>query len=96
MTVYLTVQLKIKDQEAYQRYSEGFLPVFLKFKGTILAADFDPEVIDGEWDKDRIVILSFPDKGAMMEWLTSDDYQVLAADRAAGADSIALIVQGIE
>lgn len=95
MTVYLTVQVKIKDRDAYQRYADAFMPVFSKFRGAMLAADFEPQVLDGDWDKDRIVIMSFPDKGAMMEWLTSDEYKVLAADRDAGADTIALVAQGI-
>ena len=96
MTVYLTVQVKIKNRDAYQRYADAFMPVFLKFRGTMLAADFEPQVLDGDWDKDRIVIMSFPDKEAMMEWLMSDEYRVLAADRDAGADTIALVAQGVE
>ena len=96
MTVYLTVQVKIKDRAAYQRYSDAFMPVFEKFKGTMLAADFEPRIISGEWDKDRIVIMSFPDKGAMMEWLTSEEYKVIAADRDKGADIIALMAEGVE
>jgi uncharacterized protein (DUF1330 family) len=96
MTVYLTVQVSIKDQEAYHRYTEGFMEVFSKFKGAMLAADFEPKVLDGKWDKDRLVLMSFPDEASLTAWLTSDEYSELAADRAAGADTIALLVRGVE
>ena len=96
MTVYLCVQLKIKGRAAYARYEEDFLPVFEKFNGTLLAADFEPKVLDGEWDKDRIVLLSFPNEEELMAWITSDEYQAITANRDSGTDGIALLFQGIE
>lgn len=47
MTVYAVVQVKIKDREAYDRYSDAFMNVFEKFEGTMLAADFDPKLVEG-------------------------------------------------
>lgn len=96
MTVYFVVQVKIKDRAAYERYSNAFMDVFEKFKGTILAADFEPKVLDGNWDRDRLVLMSFPDQSALMEWLTSAEYREIAVDRVAGAETIALLAQGIE
>ncbi|MEM1192163.1 MAG: DUF1330 domain-containing protein [Pseudomonadota bacterium] len=96
MTVYMAVQVKIKDRAAYERYSEAFMPIFSKFKGTMLAADFDPQVMSGAWDHDRLVLVSFPDKPSLYEWLSSDEYRAIGADRDAGADTIALLAQGIE
>ena len=96
MTVYLVVQVKIKDREEYQRYSERFMGVFEKFEGTLLTADFSPKVVDGEWDRDRIVVMSFPSEEAMKAWITSAEYQEISVHRAAGAETIALLAQGIE
>ncbi len=96
MTVYLAVQVKIKDRDAYDRYAGGFMNVFSKFEGKMLAADFEPKVLDGEWGMDRLVLMSFPDEASLTAWITSDEYQELAADRAAGADTIALLARGIE
>lgn len=95
MTAYLTVHVKIKDRAAYDRYSAAFMGVFAKFNGKVLAADFAPKVLDGAWAMDRFVLLSFPDEPALMAWLTSPDYQALAADRKAGADTIVVLAKGI-
>ena len=96
MTVYLAVQVRIKDRETYDRYASQFMNIFSKFNGKMLAADFNPKVIDGEWDMDRLVIVSFPDEPSLMAWLNSDEYQAIGADRAAGAETIALLAKGIE
>lgn len=96
MTIYAVVQVKIKDREAYGRYAEGFMDVFEKFDGRILAADFKPTVFDGDWDKDRIVIMEFPDEAAFMAWANSDEYKEIAKHRIEGADITAVLAKGIE
>ncbi len=96
MSVYLTVQVTIKDRAAYDRYAEAFGPIFAKFDGKILAADFEPKVLSGDWNKDRLVILSFPDEPSLMAWLTSNEYKAISADRDAGADTIALLAKGMD
>ncbi len=96
MTVYFVGQVKIKNREAYDRYANAFMGVFEKFKGTMLAADFDAKMLGGEWDKDRLVIMSFPTKADLMEWITSPEYQKIGIDRDEGADVIGVLAQGIE
>ncbi len=95
MTVYLMVQVKIKNHEAYARYAEAFMPIFDKFNGTMLSADFNPKVLDGNWDKDRVVLMSFPSEEDATAWLTSNEYKTTFEDRKAGADTIALLAKGI-
>jgi len=96
MTIYAVVQVKIKNREAYDRYADGFMDVFTKFKGKMLAADFEPKIIDGQWDFDRIVLMSFPEKADFYTWVTSDEYQAIVKHRDEGADMTALLVPGIE
>ena len=96
MTIYAVVQVKINNREAYDRYSDGFMDVFEKFEGTILAADFEPKVVEGEWDKDRIVLMSFPSEKAFMAWVSSDEYREIVKHRIEGADITALLAKGIE
>ena len=96
MSVYMCVEVKIKNREAYDRYADAFMSVFEKFKGTMLAADFEPKVLDGEWNGDRIVMMSFPSEADVMAWLTSPEYQAISVDRIAGADTKVLLAQEIE
>src|SRR6202011_1041429 len=74
MTVYVIVQLKMTDRAAYDRYQAQFFDVFKKFNGRLLSADEHPAVLEGEWDRDKLVLMSFPDEPAFRAWANSPDY----------------------
>lgn len=95
MAVYVIAQLSFTNREAYDRYQARFMDVFRRFKGRLLAADEHPAVIEGRWDREKIVLVSFPDEHAFRDWMDSPAYQEIAKDRKAGADGVVLLVQGI-
>lgn len=95
MTAYVVGQLKFTDHAAYERYTARFRGVLKQFGGTLLAADEHPEVIEGRWDRDKIVLLSFSDSMAFRRFFESPEYQEIAKDRRAGADTTMLLVHGI-
>ena len=74
MTVYVIVQLKMTDLAAYDRYQARFFEVFKKFSGRLLSADETPSVLEGTWNRDKIVLMSFPDESAFQAWANSPDY----------------------
>ena len=94
MTVYAIVQLKMTDRAAYDRYQARFFDVFKKFSGRLLSADDNAAVLEGAWDRDRVVLMSFPDEAAFHAWANSPEYLEIAKDRKAGADGIVLLVKG--
>jgi uncharacterized protein (DUF1330 family) len=96
MSVYAIAQLWIHDPALYGRYVERFMEVFRKYKGSVLAADERPVLVEGHWDGNKIVVLSFPDERAYREWAESKEYQEIAKDRKAGARSVIVMVRGIE
>jgi len=64
VTVYAIVQLKMTDRAAYDCYQARFFDVFRKFGGRLLSADENPTVLEGAWDRDKLVLMSFPDEAA--------------------------------
>ena len=95
MAVYAIAQLTITDRAAYKRYQARFMSVMNRFEGRLLAADENPVVVEGTWDREKVVLLSFPDEAAFRKWLESPDYQEIAKDRRAGSNAVALLVKGI-
>jgi len=94
LTVYVIVQLKMTDRAAYDRYQARFLDVFKKFSGRLLSADESPEVLEGVWDRDKLVLMSFPDDAAFRAWADSTEYLEISKDRKAGAQGIVLLAKG--
>ena len=93
--VYAIAQLKITDRGVYDRYQAKFMGVMKRFQGRLLVADERPQVIEGKWDRDKVVLLSFPDEAAFREWAESPEYQEISKDRKAGSEAVVLLVKGI-
>jgi uncharacterized protein (DUF1330 family) len=94
MSVYVIAQLKMIDRTAYDRYQTRFFDVFRTFGGRLLSADEHPRVLEGEWDCDKLVLMSFPDEAAFEAWANSPAYLDIAKDRKAGADAVVLLAKG--
>ncbi len=57
------------------------MAVMKRFKGRLLPADESPLVLEGTWNRDKVVLLLFPDEASFREWAD----QEIAKDRKAGA-----------
>ena len=95
VTVYAIAQLSIHDRVRYDRYMAAFMPVFARYGGRLLAADEHPGVVEGQWSGDRVVLLEFPDRDTYMAWANSPEYQEIAKDRLAAAQTVVLLVRGL-
>ncbi|AOJ66187.1 hypothetical protein WJ32_27720 [Burkholderia ubonensis] len=95
MAVYLLAQLRFTQRDAYDRYQARFRDVFRRFDGRLLAADDAPVALEGEWDRDKVVLMAFPDEASARRFVESPEYQEISRDRHAGADTLALLVRGI-
>jgi uncharacterized protein (DUF1330 family) len=96
VTVYALAQLRFTNRAAYDRYQARFMDVFRHYRGTLLAADESPKVVEGASDREKVVIMSFPDEPAFFAFVRSREYEDIAKDRRAGADTVVLLVQGLQ
>jgi uncharacterized protein (DUF1330 family) len=95
VTVYAIAQLRFTDRAAYGRYQARFMEVFNRHQGTLLAADESPQVVEGQWDRDKVVLMSFPDEAAFRGWAESAEYQEISRDRRAGGEAVVLLAKGL-
>jgi uncharacterized protein (DUF1330 family) len=94
MTIYVIAQLKMTDRAAYDRYQARSFDVFRKFSGRLLSADENPTVLEGAWDRDKLVLMSFPGEAAYRAWADSPEYLEISKERKAGARAIVLLAKG--
>jgi uncharacterized protein (DUF1330 family) len=95
MSVYVIAQLKFTQREIYDRYQARFAEAFRKFKGRLLVADEQPQILEGPFERDKVVVLEFPDQAAATEFHESVEYAEIGPDRKAGADAVVLMVRGL-
>lgn len=95
MSVYLVAQLKIHDRARYNQYVSGFMEIFVKYSGRVLAVDEAPQSLEGDRNYTRMVLLEFPSEKQAREWFESDEYQRLAQHRHAAADADIVLIKGL-
>ena len=94
MSAYIVAQLSIHDRARYDRYAAAFFPTLQPFGGRLLAADEGPQVLEGAWARDKLVLIAFPDAAAAKAWAASAAYQAIAVDRLAGSEAVVLLAEG--
>lgn len=84
------VNIKITDENEYQKYLRHADEVFTKYKGRYLAVDDDPLVLEGKWDYSRAVLIKFESRVDFNAWYYSVEYQEILKFRisASECDSI--------
>lgn len=95
VTAYALAQISIHDRARYDRYAERFMGVLAGFGGRLLAADESPEVREGSWPYDKVVLIEFPDRDGLERWARSPEYTEIAADRIAATTGCVLVVSGV-
>ena len=93
--VYALGQLTIRDRARYLRYVQRFHEVLARFGGRLLAADESPEVLEGAWERDKVILLAFESADSFWAFARSGAYQEIARDRLASTEGTVLLVHGI-
>lgn len=96
MYYYFFAQIRINDEKVYQKYLNKAGAVFSRFKGEYLAVDNDPQVLEGNWDYTRAVLIRFDSKKHFENWYYSAEYQEILKHRLEASDCDTILVQCME
>ncbi len=91
MATYALFDIDWHDQAKAAEYREKFGPALEKHGGKTLCAG-PPQVIEGNWNPARVVILEFPSTAAFRTWYGSPEYAPVLQLRQAGATTKAVVV----
>lgn len=84
------VQMNDEVVEYIKRIDDTLRP----FGGRFIIHGAPPEVLEGNWGGDLIVI-EFPDKGSATGWYSSKEYQAIAGLRSRNSRGTILIIEGV-
>lgn len=74
MPAYMLVNVDVKDSAGFEDYVRNVPPIVRKFGGEYLAVSDAPEVIEGNWQPRRLVLVRFPDIDAVRSFLSAPEY----------------------
>lgn len=95
MAAYLIARVRVDDPEGYKAYALKSKPAIESFGGKFIARGGDTEILEGDDDVTRVVLVEFPDMDTARRWYASELYQEAKAIRAPISRATFTIVDGV-
>ena len=93
---YVIAQIKVTNQEKYKEYVDKVTSIVEKFDGEYLIRNGEHQVVEGESNFPRIVLLKFPSYERAVEWYNSKEYEPVKKIRMDNSDGVQIIINGIK
>lgn len=95
MPAYLMADVQVQDQESYAAYGAQVPATLEPYGGRFLVRGGASEVIEGEWQPHRLVVIEFPDMETLKAWYNSGAYQGIVGIRWEAATASVIAVEGV-
>jgi uncharacterized protein (DUF1330 family)/ketosteroid isomerase-like protein len=95
MSTYVVADLTWTDPAARAEYGKHAREALAKYGGRYLVAGGGPRSLEGGWQPSVISVIEFPTPEDARRWYESDEYRPLKALRAAGAETRAILAEGV-
>lgn len=95
MPAYVIANVRVTDPQGYETYKKLSGPAIQAGGGRFLARGGKTEVLEGDWQPDRMVVLEFESVEQARSWWASAGYAEAKAIRQKTAISSVVIVEGM-
>src|SRR5438445_5735398 len=94
MPAYIIVEIEVTDPVGYEEYKNLAGPTVEKNGGKSIVRGGKTEVLEGDWNPKRIVVLEFPTMERAKEWLNCEEYREPRKMRHRTAKTKMILVEG--
>jgi uncharacterized protein (DUF1330 family) len=94
MPAYVIVEIDIVDPSGYEEYKNLAAPTVEKYGGKYIVRGGRTEVLEGDWQPKRIVVLQFDSAQHAKDWLNSEEYREPRKMRHRTARTKMILVEG--
>jgi len=95
MAAYVIGDITINDGELYKSYTAVTPATIEQYGGRFIIRGGAHEVVGGDWQPGRMVMLEFDDMAAARRWYNSPEYTEARAIRQRAATGNLLFVEGL-
>lgn len=96
MKGYIIANVRVDDVEAYEPYRQQAQEIIARHGGRYLVRGGAVEVREGALERDRVIVLEFESLERARAFYDSADYQAIVPIRQRNADSLLLLVEGLD
>ena len=95
MPAYVLANVTVKDPVRYEDYRRLVTPTLAKYGGRFIVRGGTVEVLEGDWQPNRLVIVEFPSIDHARQWWSSPEYTEAKLIRQATSEGTLLILEGV-
>jgi uncharacterized protein (DUF1330 family) len=95
MSAYIIVEIEVTDPTGYEEYKKLAGASVATFGGKYVVRGGQTEVLEGDWNPKRIVILEFASMQRAKDWLHCEDYAEPRKMRHRTAKTNMILVDGV-
>ena len=95
MSAYVIVEIDIVDPAGYEEYKKLAGPTVDKYGGKYIVRGGKTEVLEGDWQPKRIVVLQFDSMQRAKDWLHCEEYREPRKMRHRTARTNMILVEGV-
>ena len=96
MPAYIIVEIEVVDPVGYEEYKKQAAATVHQYGGKYIARGGKTEVLEGDWQPKRIVVLQFDSMERAREWLNCEEYREPRKLRHATAKTNMLLIEGFD
>ena len=96
MPAYLVAMVSISDADTYRKYTARTPAVVSRYGGKFIARGGEVLTLEGAPYTDRLVLLEFPSRQAILDFYADPDYQEAVEFRHASSTARFLVIDGAE
>ena len=94
MSVYMIIDVTIRDHDLYSRYVESVAEVVERYGGRYLVRGGKVTPLSGNWNPERMIVIEFDTVEQLQRCFRSAEYLELAPLREQSTDSRAIVAEG--
>ncbi len=96
MPAYLIADVRESwDAEALDEYRRRNTDAVASHGGRFVVRGGEHELVEGEWDTIRLVVIEFPDMDAARAFWASDEYEAIKPIRRSASTTNVILVDGV-
>ncbi len=95
MAAYIVVDVEVTDQTVYQTYAKQTAATLEPYGGKFIVRGGNAEIIEGDWQPKRLVVIEFPGVEQAKAWYNSPEYTAIIGIRHRSANARMILVQGV-
>lgn len=94
MSAYILASVDVTNPEQYEQYKQWSTRAIQEFGGKVLVRGGAVEVLEGDWNPGRTVIVEYPDVATARAFYNSETYGKAREARAGAATMRMVVIEG--